>query len=164
MSHFCPHLVPWVHEKWWGQILDKAGTLSFFHFLPGDPAAGQKVDNIGTLVPNLSPSCPGTYSFYIYLYFTVFYGKIDAGQKLDNCPRFVLILSNLMPWPWPTCGQTGPKQDKLTHFCPDFVFSIPTLKFEQMLDKIWTFVLYYSNDHCAAAPIFPTMFQSPMFS
>ena len=132
MSHFCPYLVPLVHDKWWGQILDKVRNESFFHFLPGHPAAGQKVDNIGTLVPNLSPSCPGTFSFNIYLHFNLIFGWTDAGQKLDNCPRFVLISKRGVGGPpWPTCYQTGHKLDKLTRFCPNFVFSIPTLKWNR---------------------------------
>ena len=121
--------------------------------------SGQYWDTSPKFVPFLS-----RHLFILYLPLLYgFYGRIDAGQKLDNCPRFVLIFSNLMPWSWPTCCQTGHKLDNLTCFCPNCVFSIPTLKLGQMLDKIWTFVLYHSNHLCAASPIFPTMFQSPMF-
>ena len=60
LSHFCPHMVLSVHRKWSGQILDKNGTESFFHFQPGHPAGGQKWDKNWTPVPNLSSICPCT--------------------------------------------------------------------------------------------------------
>ena len=44
LSCFEPQLL----GKSWGQILDKTRTELFSHFLPGHPAAGQKVDNIWT--------------------------------------------------------------------------------------------------------------------
>ena len=119
----------------------------------------------------MSSICPGTYSFYIYLYFTVFDGWTDAGQKLDNKPYFVQHLSSYSPTqngvsglPWPTCCQTGHKLDNLTCFCPNCVFSIPTLK----LDKCWTkfghlsfitpttFVLHH--------PFFQPCFSPPCFT
>ena len=59
-SQNCPTFVLiWPPESM-GQILDKFRTKSFFYFLPGHPAPGQKADNIGTSVLNLSSICPGT--------------------------------------------------------------------------------------------------------
>ena len=81
-TSFCPHwsqkcptfVLIWSPEsmkngedRYW----TKLRLNHFSTFLPGHPAAGQKVDNVRTPVPNLSSICPSTYSSHNYLYFTV---------------------------------------------------------------------------------------------
>ena len=103
LSCFEPQLL----GKSWGQILDKTRTELFSHFLPGHPAAGQKVDNIWT------PAC--------------LIGQFQVVLWTKSCfgPRNVLLMSNhnILWTPHSLCDKLPwTKRNKSrTCWCPSIV-------------------------------------------